>query len=145
MPKVIYTESQGLYQAAGTGIQFTTDELSLTALPTTPVQAITAASAVTSPGVYTVSGSAIVEVTMPDPSSVPGGVFVFRAASAHAHDLTGSAAVAGVNIFAGMAGATPANNGQNLALENVVGSSVSLISDGLSFCVLAASGTVVIS
>jgi hypothetical protein len=146
MPKVTYSAVKGLVQEAGSGISLTSDSIVFSSLPTSTVQAIAASSAVTAPGVYTLSGSAgAIGATLPVPSDVPGGTFIFRSTSASAHFLTGSTASAGVNIFAGMAGATPANVGQKLAFPAVIGSSVTLVSDGLSYCFSAASGTMTIS
>ena len=146
MPKVVYDATRGLVQETGSGISLTSNSIVLSSLPTSTVQAIAAAATVTSPGVYTLSGSAgAIGATLPVPSDVPGGVFVFRSTSASAHFLTGSASSAGVNIFAGMAGATPANLGQKVTFPATIGSSVSLVSDGLSYCVMAASGSMTIS
>ena len=141
MPKVTYTSGKGLVQEAGAGFE-------LESTPFTSVQPITTTlSSITSPGVYTVSGvSAALTTFVPNPSSIPGGIVVVRAVgTGRAHILTGSSGVAGVNIFAGMAGATPNNLGQKITFPAATGASVSLISDGLSYCVMAASGTMTIS
>jgi len=144
MPKVTISDSQGLVQSAGSGLQINSS-ISLTSLPTTAVSSQTSAGTLNVPGVYTLSGSSALTWVMPLASSVAGGTFVFRSASAHAHVLTGSQETSGTKVFAGMAGATPANEGSALALENVQGSSVALISDGNKFLVMAASGSCVIS
>jgi len=146
MPKVTYNSAKGLVQEAGSGISLTSDAIVFSSFPTSTVQAIAASAAVTAPGVYTLSGSAgAIGATLPVPSAVPGGMFVFRSTSAASHFLTGSAASAGVNIFAGMAGATPSNVGQKLVFPAAIGSSVTLVSDGLSYCFSAASGTMTIT
>jgi hypothetical protein len=144
MPKVVISDSQGLVQSAGTGVQIESS-LRFSQLPTATVSAQTAAATLTAPGVYTLSGSTALTWVLPLAANVPGGVFVFRSASAQAHALTGSQETNGTKVFAGMAGATPANQGSKLALEAVQGSSVTLVSDGLSFLVMAASGSCVIS
>lgn len=146
MPKIKYTAEKGLVQESGSGVEFQTDNVSFTSLPFTPVQAITAAATVTSPGVYTISGSAAaLPVVMPLAATHPGGTFVFRTASAHAHYLTGSAEALGTPVFAGQAGATPAGVGSKLDFPAVVGSSVVLVSDGRRFCISAGSGSMSLS
>jgi len=145
MPKVVVNDSQGLVQQAGSGFEVSTS-LSLSSLPTTSVVAKSAAETIGSPGVYTLSSSvAAITMVMPTAESVPGGVFVFRSTSAHAHALTGSLETAGVKVFAGQAGATPDEQGSKIALASAEGSSVALVSDGKSFLVMAASGSCVIS
>ena len=144
MPKVTINDSQGLVQSAGSGLQINSS-VSLSSLPTTSVSAQTSAGTLSAPGVYTLSGSVALTWVMPLASSVAGGTFVFRSASAHAHVLTGSQEASGKKVFAGMAGATPAGEGSALALESVEGSSVALLSDGNKFLVMAASGSCALS
>lgn len=144
MPKVTINDSQGLVQSAGSGVEINSS-VSMSSLPSTSVSAQTASGAVLSPGVYTLSGSNTLTMTMPLAASVAGGLFVFRSTSAHAHMLTGSLETNGTLVFAGMPGAIPSNRGSNLALASVEGSSVALVSDGKSFLVTAASGSCVIS
>ena len=144
MPKVVISDSQGLVQSSGSGVEINSS-VRFSTLPTATVSAQTETATLTSPGVYTLSGSAAVTWVMPTAASVPGGMLVFRSASAHAHAVTGSQETNGTKVFAGMAGATPANQGSKLALEAVQGCSVALVSDGLSFLVTAASGSCVIS
>ena len=138
MPKVIYTETQGLYQTTGTGIELTSDSLSFAALPTSPVQPIVAGATVTSPGVYTIAGGSPTTVVMPTAASVPGGVFVFRAASAQRHLLTGSLEVGGTKVFSD---ATNRGSELKFAAGVSIGDSVSLISDGKNFTVMSQSGS----
>jgi len=142
MPKVVYTESKGLVQETGTGFEINTDALALSALPTSPVQPITAPATVTSPGVYTIAGGSASSVTMPLASAVPGGVFVFRAATAYAHWVTGSAEVPGTKVFA-----DATSHGAKLAFSAgvAVGDSFTLISDGKNFTVMAQSGSLAFS
>jgi len=136
MPKVVYNSSQGLVQQAGSGIQFSE-------LPFSPVQAITATGAtIATPGVYTVSGASALTTTVPDPSSIPGGLVIVRAISNKAHILTGSSAVAGVNIFRSSPLATANVTGQKITFAATVGETVTLISDGLAFCIAAGSGSI---
>lgn len=138
MPRVTYNTTQGLVQSAGSGISFTVGSggFSLDALPTSPVQAKTASTSVTTPGVYTLSGTSALTLTLPAPSAVPGGVFVLRNLSAKAHVLSGTG---GVNFTDGTV------MGGQIALAAAVGNSVSVISDGLNYCVLAKSGTLTLS
>jgi hypothetical protein len=145
MPKLTYTPEKGLVQEAGSGVVFQTDTVSFTSLPFTPVQAITAAATVTSPGVYTISGSAALPVVMPLAATHPGGTFIFRTVSAQAHYLTGSAEATGTPVFAGQAGATPAGVGSKLNFPAIEGSSVVLVSDGRRFCITAGSGSMSLS
>ena len=144
MPKVVISNSKGLIQESGSGVEINSS-VTMSTLPKTSVSALTAETTVVDPGVYTVSGSGVLTMTMPLAADVPGGLFVFRSASAHAHALTGSQESNGVLVFAGMAGATPANQGSKIALDSKEGSSVALISDGKSFLVTAASGSCTIS
>ena len=141
MPKVTISDSQGLVQTSGSGLEVNTT-VSFAALPTVSINAKTAAGSLAAPGVYTVSGSGgALTFTMPLASTVPGGIFVVRDLSGHAHVLTGSLETGGTKVFAGMAGATPANSGAKLTFPATVGTSVALISDGKSFLVSAASGS----
>ena len=135
MPKVVYTSTKGLVQEGGSGITFEST-------PSSAVQAITAAGAVTLPGIYTISGSSILTVTMPLASAYPGGVYSFRNASVHAHLLTGSTEALGTRVFAGPStGAAANSNGSKLTFSNVVGCGATMISDGANFCIMANSGT----
>lgn len=141
--KTIISDSFGVKQVGdGSGLQI---DSSLSSSPTMTVNSLTAASTLTIGGVYTMSGVNAITTVMPLASSVPGSTFVFRNISAKAHTLTGSQETNGTLVFAGLAGATPANQGSNLALEATAGASVALISDGLKFLVMAASGTVTLS
>jgi hypothetical protein len=144
MPKVVISDSQGLVQSSGSGVEIESS-LRVAQLPTATVSAQTSAATLSAPGVYTLSGSTALTWVLPLAANVPGGVFVFRSASAHAHALTGSQESNGTKVFAGHVGATPENQGSKLALAAVQGSSVALVSDGLSFLVMAASGSCVIS
>lgn len=145
MPKVVINDSQGLVQKAGSGVEISST-VSMASLPTSPVSNFTAATTIVAPGVYTLSASqGVLTTTMPLASAVPGGLFVFRSTSPSAHVLTGSQESNGTLVFAGMAGATPNNQGSALTLPAVEGSSVALISDGKSFLVTAASGSCTIS
>ena len=108
-----------------------------TATPVTSIQAKTAAATITSPGVYTVSGSAILGMKMPLASAVPGGVFTFRNLSVHAHFLTASdSETNGYKVFT-----DGVSSGWKLALGALVNNSVTVASDGRNFCVLGASGS----
>jgi hypothetical protein len=107
-------------------------------LPETSVQAIAASGSIVNPGVYTINNATAAGVYLPSPASVPGGIIVFRTlgTAGQQHFLTGSASD---NLGKFMTNGT--SNGSKLTIGGTVGHSVSLISDGLSFCVTAVSGT----
>ncbi len=143
MPKIVYTPAKGLVQEAGSGVSLQTDSVSLTSLPFSPVQAISANATVTSPGVYTIAGTSTI-VVVPTVASFPGATFVFRSASASAHTITGSLETPGTAAFTkppNATGATGAAVGSRITLPAVAGTSVTLVSDGLHYCVAAASGS----
>ena len=120
--------------------------LSVASFPTTTVLAKTAAATLTAPGVYTVSGSAALALTMPLASAVPGGIFTLRALSNHAHHMTGSAEASGTKVFKSIVtGSEMQAEGSDIAVAAGVGNSVTIFSDGANFCVLTASGSVTIS
>ena len=145
MPKTIISDSVGVKVVADqSGLQIDS-ALSLSTTPTVAVQALTAASTLVNGGVYTVSSSAALTTVMPLASSTPGSTFVFRCVSAHAHIFTGSQETAGTLVFAGQPGTTPETQGSRLTLPATVGSSVALISDGLKFLVMAASGSATVN
>ena len=83
-------------------------------------------------GMFTVSGSAALTVTMPLASSCAGAVMMFKATSADAHVLTGSAEAGGVTVFC-----DATTVGSRLTLKTTVANeSVALMSDGTHFVVL---------
>jgi len=141
MPRVVYTTARGLTQQRGAGV-------SLETMPTTTVRTQnTSSGSITFPGVYTISSSIAagpLETIMPLASAVPGGVFTFRNLSTDANFLTGSAEAAGTRVFRSNAdgGLT---RGSKLALAAGIGNSVTLISDGLNFCVVTNSGSLTFS
>lgn len=138
MAKVIISSVYGINQVAdGSGLQI---DASLAKTPLMETTALTAATTLVDGGLYTVSGAGALTMTMPLASSVPGAMFIVRNLSAHAHALTGSAEDAGTTVFTD--GTT---KGSKLALAAAVGNSVSLISDGKNFCVLAKSGSLTIN
>lgn len=150
MPKVVINDLNGLFQESGSGLSVDSSvtissPVTMSTLPKSTVVAKTTAATIVNPGVYTISSTGALTMTMPLAADVPGGLFVFRSTSAHAHVLTGSQEAGGTLVFAGMPGATPANQGSALTLPAVVGSSVALISDGKSYLVTAASGSCTIS
>jgi len=108
--------------------------------PTTTVAATTTTPTVG--GVYTVSGTAAVTVTMPLASTVPGAQFVFRTTSAHAHVLTGSAWAKGERAFAGISGSAGIVDGAAIVFPAVLGSSVVLVSDGNKYLYTGGSGSI---
>lgn len=97
------------------------------------VTAVTADSTLTAGGVYTVSGSAIITTTLPSPTSNAGSWLTLRALSAHAHVISGSATTDGTD------------DGAVITLDGVVGTSVGLLSDGLTYLVMGSSGTLAFS
>lgn len=137
MAKVVISSSGFNQVADGSGLEISAP---LSQSPTMDTTALTVASTLVNGGLYTISGGGALTMTMPLASSVPGAMFVVRNLSAHAHALTGSAEAAGTTVFTD--GTT---KGSKLALAAAVGNSVSLISDGKNFCVLAKSGSLTIN
>jgi len=137
MPKVTIT-STGLNQTKeGSGLEITA---ALTQSPKYDVTALTAAATLTKGGVYTIAGDGALAVTLPLAADVPGSFFTLRAASAHAHFLTGSAESAGTTALT-----DGTSKGSKLALAAAVGNSVTVVSDGKNFCVMANSGSLTLS
>lgn len=91
-------------------------------------------------GSHILSSSAALSVPLPVASSVPGSRWVFRAGSAHAHALISGSAETTIRPFT-----DGTDNGGQLAVQNIVGSSVVLMSDGANWVVLGGSGSVTIS
>jgi hypothetical protein len=112
--------------------------VSMVYTPSTTVQAIDASGSITYPGVYTLSNVTPAGVFLPAPSTVPGGMIVFRTlgSAAQRHFLTGTSdADLGVFITNGTTG------GSKLTLGGTIGSSVALISDGRNFLQMSYSGS----
>lgn len=131
--KVTITSEKGLVQdSAGSG--FEVDQM-----PTSAVKAKTDSFTASVPGVYTITAGAAVTGTLPAASSVPGGIFTFRNGDANANCLTGSAADAGASVFRFVTVAPTLGGKFNLPAST--GASVSLISNGLHYTVMAGSGT----
>lgn len=150
MPKIKVNDSQGLVQEEGTGVEFNSavtikSTVSMQSLPTAVISLKTDPSTITAPGVYDLNYDAPATWVMPLASSVPGGIFVFRTSDGSGHHLTGSQETNGKKVFAGMPGSTPDNNGSKLTLATGTNRSVALISDGVSFLVMASSGSCSIS
>ena len=140
MPKVVYTEAKGLVQEAGSGV-------SLETLPFGSIQTVSTVANNTGslPGVYEFTNTGGVStLKMPLASACPGGLYIFRNGTgvARANVLTGSGEAAGTKVFTN---AIDSQIGSSLALNNIAGSSVALLSTGVSFLVLAASGSVTVS
>lgn len=139
MPKVKYTAAQGLVQETGRGVQLET-------LPYSPVQTISTVANNTGslPGVYEFTNtSGVSTLQMPLASSYPGGVYIFRNGTGvtRANILTGSGEAAGTKVFTN---GVDAQIGSKITLNNVAGSSVALVSTGVSFLVLANSGSLTV-
>jgi hypothetical protein len=121
---------------AGTGTVSITG-LQNPVLALTTAQTLSAAQA----GAFTFGdGAAAVVYVMPLASSCPGAVFTFRSLTAQANALTCSQESAGTKAFT-----NGTSNGSKLAVANVIGSSVSLLSDGKSFLVIGNSGSLAFS
>ena len=145
MSKTTISNAKGVVEGPGSGVSFT-DGVTFATLPKATIQAKTAAATLTQPGVYTVSGSTSLVLTMPLASAVPGGIFTLRALSVHAHSFTGSAEDDGVRVFKNFVTSSEvAEAGSDLAVEAGVGNSVTVFSDGANFCLLASSGSVAFS
>ena len=141
MAKITVTNTQGLNQIrSGNGVV-------LQSTPTVSAAVgLIAQSTASLPGVYTIAGGSASDVQMPLAADSLGGVFVFRSTSAQAHFLTGSGETAGTKVFVlGDPTAANAKTGSKITLQGVVGASVALISDGVSFIVLPGSGSVAFS
>lgn len=137
MPKVKYSASQGLVQETGSGVQLET-------LPYSPIQTISTVANNTGslPGVYNFTNTTgTTTLQMPLASAYPGGIYIFKngAGVARSNVLTGSGEAAGTKVFTN---AVDSQIGSSLTLNNIAGSSVALISTGVSFLVLASSGSV---
>ena len=134
MPKVTINDSKGLLVEAGSGFYVASN-------PIASLQSQTAANTIT-PGVHLVSGTAsAITLTLPLASAVPGGLFVVRSASVHAHILTGTDSGSEC-IVAPITGALgKQQTGSRLTFTSGVGNSVSLLSDGKNFLVTSQSGS----
>jgi len=141
MPKIVYTAAQGLVQQAGSGVSFEN-------LPFTPsVTALVTAQTASLPGIYTISGTAASNVTLPPAATYPGGVFVFRSLSPYPHFITGSEVAPNRVFTLGAASATGTGGitGSRITLNNIVGSSVMLTSDGVNYLITSASGSLTVA
>lgn len=86
------------------------------------------------------NGSSAVTYVMPLASSCPGSTFIFRSTTAYANALTCSQEANGTLAFT-----DGESRGSKVAVENVVGSSLALISDGKNFLLIGRSGSLAIS
>ena len=139
MPKVTYDSARGLIQEAGAGVQLET-------LPYSSLQTVSTVENNTGslPGVYNFTNTGgVTTLQMPLASAYPGGIYIFKNGDgvARANILTGSGETAGTKVFTN---ADYSKIGSSLALNNIAGSSVALISTGVSFLVLASSGSVTV-
>ena len=142
MPKVKITNSKGLVQSPGKGLEYEQT-------PTLSVHAKTEAFTLSQGGLYTVTAGSAVNITMPLASDVPGQMFIIRNGDANANVITGSSAwgdkkapfygnFRSTALFSGVEQSTAVK----IALEAASGSQVTMISDGNKYCVLAVSGAV---
>lgn len=94
-------------------------------------------------GIVTLSSGAAITEVLPLASACPGATFIFRSLSAQAHILTASQETGGTkNIVCPLStsnGAT--SSGNKFTFGSVVGNSVVMQSDGLSFHILSYSGS----
>lgn len=110
-----------------------------------PVVSLTTAATLSAAqaGVFTFgTGVSAVTYVMPLASSCPGAVFTFRSVTAQANALTCSQEANGTKAFTD---GTPTGQGSKVAVANVIGSSVSLLSDGKNFLVIGNSGSLTFS
>lgn len=91
-------------------------------------------------GSLVLSSSAALTVPLPAAGLVPGSRWVFRVGSEHAHVLISGSAETTARPFT-----DGTDNGGQVALENVLGSSVVLMSDGANYVVLGNSGSLTLS
>lgn len=130
--------------SSGTGLTVTVPA-TFTHTPYTTAQSLAASGSATYPGVYTLSNATAAGHFLPNPASYPGGVYTFRSlgTAGQAHFLTGTTSDnLGAFLTQGYIGALRDNQqGSRITLGTAVGSSVTLVSDGLNFCVMANSGT----
>ena len=142
MPKVKVTNSKGLVQEPGSGIEFAE-------APVYDVTSLTANATVSRGGVYTFNSTSPLTATLPKAADVPGSLWTFRSLTSPVHSLTGSD-VDGRSIFcaAGLgaregSGSLPDHrlDGGQLKLTGTVGAAVTLLCDGRQYQVLASSGT----
>lgn len=99
-------------------------------------------------GIHVLSSSTgAISGTLPLASLAAGGLYTFRCGSAHAHFLSASLETVGTKAICMRSGSAQATvwNGSKATLEAVVGTSVTLFCDGKSFCIMTASGSVVLS
>lgn len=150
MARTVVDSTKGLTVEAGSGFSIES-ELSLDSGITMTATALKKDTTLTRGGLYTLSGSSLITVTLPKAANVPGALFILRAASTGAHVVTASQEVSQLHlnyITFPLTGA--ANSGSKVSSGNkitfssqtgITGSSVVLMCDGKSFCLMAASGS----
>jgi len=85
---------------------------------------------------YIISGSSALTPLMPAASLVPGSQWVFRVGSVHAHGVISGSAETTTKPFT-----NGTSSGGKVAMANIVGSSVVLVSDGTNYIVVGNSGS----
>lgn len=151
--------ADGVVEEVGNGAVVVPNTANLGISPyTLNVTACTAlTTSITVGGVYTVSssGSGAKQIQFPTAASVPGAIFIVRAASADAHSITSSAGESqGARVFCAVSGSTlggasPVLSGSEYILAGndgaigtgQIGNSVAFICDGVNFCRMAGSGS----
>ena len=145
MPKFEYIKSRGLEQSGGSDGRFTTDMF-----PTHTVSGsvesfgTSATGTMKRPGIYVTSRGSAATITLPDPADCPGGVCTLKCDTAQAHVLTiaqpgGSGKI---SIPTAAWDNTISTMGTTATLGSAaVGDTISVISDGVSWLVIACRGT----
>lgn len=146
------TPVTGVLQTGGlTGLQITADAnnkgfgpfqvLAVTSYISTSVSGNSPQMYPGEAGVCTLSGSgAVLGAIAPLASSCPGAMFIVRSVDARAHTITGSLESQGRRVFTN--GTTL---GSKLTFDGTVGTSIKIMSDGLSWLVTSGSGSVTFS
>ena len=130
MAKTTISNEKGIFtEKDGNGLTVD-DAITFKSTPKGTVQAKTDTATLVEPGVYTIAAGGIKLLTLPLASAVPGGLFIIRAASAHAHVVTASAETAGTQAFILSGTAPVVYQSSRVELTGAVGNSVSFVSDG---------------
>lgn len=138
MPKVTISSASGLVQETGTGFTLGTGNE-----PVHVVRDLTSSTTLTTGGVFTISGSTALTITLPASTSVPGSRFIFRNGSTHAHKITGSASDAGTYKY--FCDETQDDVGQQLTFPATRHTSVAFVCDGKNFMLYAQSGSIALA
>ena len=142
--KVRYTNEKGLFHEGGEGVVLKSFP---SHVASGSVKVIAANESLTVPGVYSVSGNRT--LTLPEPTSCPGGLFVVQQTDGNATTINPAQGCTLISTFAdaGLStGATRASKCANsLASAGVANESCVLVSDGINWQLVAFRGTWTIS